>query len=94
MIPVAVRIRSQCPACGEVRLEPASVTLILDSSTPGAIQEFRCPSCSEMVRSEVTSATAEMLMALGAPVASVFELRLAETEEKSRRSAPGQSTSG
>lgn len=65
---VKVRVRLGCPACGEVLVEPARVTLVVDLATGESTYGFACPSCSSAVRSSATPPTAEMLQGLGAVV--------------------------
>ena len=67
---MVIRIRSECPICGTVHLDPSGATLVLDAATGESSQEFRCPCCSQLVQVAVTQATSEMLMMLGTCLAA------------------------
>ena len=65
---MTLRIRTGCPTCGDVQVDPAGVTLVLNSDTGEAKREFTCSSCRLPVSETVSQATAEMLLGLGVPL--------------------------
>jgi hypothetical protein len=60
--------RCACAACGEVRVLPGDVKLLVGARDGDVRYEFRCPKCSTEVSDVATRATAEMLQGLGAVV--------------------------
>ena len=67
------RIRASCPACGEVDLQPADVTLRLVRRHDGDVAEgscyrFACPACLELVTKPADERIAQLLQTGGVEV--------------------------
>lgn len=67
------RIRASCPACGEVDLQPADVTLHLvrhegDDVGEGSCYRFACPDCLELVTKPADERIAQLLQTGGVEV--------------------------
>jgi predicted RNA-binding Zn-ribbon protein involved in translation (DUF1610 family) len=67
------RIRASCPACGEVDLQPADVTLHLVRGddvevAEGSCYRFACPDCLELVTKPADERIAQLLQTGGVEV--------------------------
>ncbi|MFA9428723.1 hypothetical protein [Egicoccus sp. AB-alg2] len=67
------RIRANCPACGEVDLQPPDVTLRITRADDGLVGEgstyrFLCPDCSEVVTKPADERIAQLLSTGGVPI--------------------------
>jgi predicted RNA-binding Zn-ribbon protein involved in translation (DUF1610 family) len=70
---VVTRIRASCPACGEVDLQPADVTLHLVRGddvevAEGSCYRFACPDCLELVTKPADERIAQLLQTGGVEV--------------------------
>jgi predicted RNA-binding Zn-ribbon protein involved in translation (DUF1610 family) len=63
---IQVHVLLECPDCGNVRIDPKTVDLVVEAESREGTQRFPCPSCGQTVSAAVTAATSEMLMVLGA----------------------------
>lgn len=63
-----IRFRASCRDCGEVRVAPEAVTLVVDAVTGATSYDFVCPSCIQPIRCAASLASAELLAELGARV--------------------------
>lgn len=61
-----VHVLLECPDCGNVRVDPKTVDLVVEAENREGTQRFSCPSCGQTVSVAVTTAATEMLMLLGA----------------------------
>ena len=67
------RIRATCPACGEVDLRPADISLeivrdvVTDVGT-GSCYRFACPTCAELVTKPADERIAKLLTTGGVEV--------------------------
>lgn len=66
-------IKASCPACGEVELTPADVSLMVCSHAPLSYYAFCCPTCREQVRKPADDHVVSLLVSGGVP-ASVWDL--------------------
>ena len=66
-------IKASCPACGEVELTPADVSLMVCSHAPLSYYAFCCPTCREEVRKPADDHVVSLLVSGGVP-ASVWDL--------------------
>ena len=57
-----------CTSCGEVATDPARVSVVIDAEQGETLYEFDCPRCHGRIHTVPTSATVELLVALGATV--------------------------
>ena len=66
-------IKASCPACGEVELTSADVTLMVCNHAPQSYYTFVCPKCTEQVRKPADDHVVSLLMS-GGVRAEVWEL--------------------
>ncbi|HYG71053.1 MAG TPA: hypothetical protein VEC15_02045 [Actinomycetota bacterium] len=77
-------IRTKCPNCGDVEMDPGHVSMRLASTGDGGDYEFTCPACRKHVSKPVTRAIATVLLSAG-----VQPSRLGEPDGSSRDPADG-----
>lgn len=66
-------IKASCPACGEVELTSADVTLMVCNHAPQSYYTFVCPKCCDTVRKPADDHVVSLLMS-GGVRAEVWEL--------------------
>ncbi len=66
-------IKASCPACGEVELTSADVTLMVCNYAPQSYYTFVCPKCTDTVRKPADDHVVSLLMS-GGVRAEVWEL--------------------
>jgi hypothetical protein len=66
-------IKASCPACGEVELTSADVTLMVCNHAPQSYYTFVCPKCTDEVRKPADDHVVSLLMS-GGVRAEVWEL--------------------
>ena len=74
-------IKASCPACGEVELTPADVSLMVCSHAPLSYYAFRCPGCAEQVRKPADDHVVSLLVS-GGVAATVWDLPAEALEVK------------
>jgi hypothetical protein len=58
-------IRTNCPRCGEIDLEPGDVTLTIASGGQGSSYAFACPGCDDIVEKPADRKTVAILISAG-----------------------------
>ena len=66
-------IKASCPTCGEIKLTPADVSLMVCSLAARSYYSFCCPGCSTEVRKPADDHVISLLVSGGVP-AQVWEL--------------------
>jgi len=74
-------IKASCPACGEVELTSADVTLMVCNHAPQSYYTFTCPKCCDEVRKPADDHVVSLLMS-GGVRAEVWELPAEALESK------------
>ncbi len=66
-------IKASCPACGEVELTPADVSLMVCSHAPLSYYAFTCHRCDQEVRKPADDHVVSLLVSGGVP-ATVWDI--------------------
>jgi hypothetical protein len=74
-------IKASCPACGEVELTPADVSLMVCSHAPLSYYAFTCDGCGDEVRKPADDHVVSLLVSGGVP-ATVWDLPAEALEVK------------